>query len=345
MAIPSQMSARSTSQSRRERVLSILSDGQFHSGERLAGRLKITRSAVWKIVRTLREIGIEIEAVPKQGYRLPQAVELYDRASILDHLTADKAVQADAVASFDSLLEVDSTNRFLSDAPPSEAHTAQICVAEVQTAGRGRRGRTWLAPFGSGLCVSLAWHFDEVPPTLSALSLATGAAIIRALTGFGAHGIQLKWPNDLLWQRRKLGGVLIEMRGESGGPTRVVIGVGLNVRMPASARLSLAEQQATLISDLHEAMGAKMPGRNALVGALIRELIQMLRVFEQHGFAAFATEWQSHDALKDAAVRVLASNTIVNGVARGAAPDGALLVEIDGQLQRFVSGDVSLRLA
>jgi len=328
--------------SRRERLLAMLADGEFHSGEKLAARLRISRSAVWKIVGTLRAMGVEIESAAKQGYRLPQPVELYDIERIRESLSLP---YLDRIAALTALLQVDSTNHYLVDTAPAAPQLAQLCIAEIQSAGRGRRGRSWLAPFGSGVCLSLAWSFEESPPNLSALSLAVGVAITRALRRFGGNDVQLKWPNDLVWRARKLGGILIEMRGESSGPTRVVIGLGLNVRMPSSARLELAKQQAALITDLHEILGDRTPGRNALIGAIIEELIAALQVFERQGFEAFAEEWRSNDALKDANVRVLCANESVSGVARGSAPDGALLVEVDGKLQRFVSGDVSLRAA
>lgn len=328
--------------SRRERLLAMLSDGEFHSGEKLAARLRISRSAVWKIVGTLRAMGVEIESAAKQGYKLPQPVELYDTDRLRETLVAK---YHERIASIDAPLQVDSTNRHLIESAPALPGQAQICVAEIQSAGRGRRGRSWLAPFGSGLCLSLAWSFDEAPPTLSALSLAVGVAITRALRRFGGDSVQLKWPNDLVWNARKLGGILIELRGESSGPTRVVIGLGLNLRMPATTRLDLAKQQATLITDLHEILGDKTPGRNVLLAAIIEELLDALQIFERQGFEAFSDEWRNNDALKDANVRVLCANESINGVARGSAPDGALLVEVDGKLQRFVSGDVSLRAA
>jgi BirA family biotin operon repressor/biotin-[acetyl-CoA-carboxylase] ligase len=328
--------------SRRERLLTLLADGEFHSGEKLAARLRISRSAVWKIVGTLRQMGVDVESAAKQGYRLPQPVELYDVEQLRAALPAK---QQALIASLDAPLQVDSTNRYLTDLQPAAPGHAQVCVAEIQSAGRGRRGRSWLAPFGSGLCFSLGWSFEESPPTLSALSLAVGVAVTRALRRFGGDSVQLKWPNDLVWNARKLGGILIEMRGESSGPTRVVIGLGLNLRMPPTARLDLAKQQATLVTDLHEILGEKTPGRNALLSAVIDELLITLQIFERQGFEPFAEEWRRNDALRDASVRVLCANEIVNGIARGSAADGALLVEVDGKVQRFVSGDVSLRAA
>ena len=325
---------------RRRELLALLADGEFKSGEDLAKRLHVTRSAVWKLIGKMRALGISIEAVSRQGYRLSHAVELYDDDVIRNTLSAN--AQA-AIHRLDALLTVDSTNRFLLDAASPPVGEASVCVAEVQTAGRGRRGRQWLAPFGSGVCMSFSWQFADAPPTFSALSLAVGIAVVRALRRFGATAVQLKWPNDLVWNQRKLAGILIDMRGEAGGPARVVIGIGLNLRLPASVRLALAEQQAALVTDLHEVLKDRTPNRNVLVAGLIDELISVLRQFERDGFSAFHGEWQTHDSLRNAPVRVLAASESINGIARGVAADGSLTVEVNGQLRQFMSGDVSLR--
>ncbi len=327
---------------RRRKLLALLADGNFYSGEALASELRVTRSAVWKLIGKLRAAGIDIQALPRQGYRLPHAVELYDAKSMQAALSPSAQ---QAIHRIDALLTVDSTNRFLIDAPSPPLGQAAICVAELQTAGRGRRGRSWLAPFGSGVCLSLSWQFAESPPTFSALSLAVGVAVVRALQGFGGTAAQLKWPNDVVWAQRKLAGILIEMRGESSGPARVVIGIGMNLQLPSATRLALAEQQAALVTDLREMLRERTPGRNALVAAIVDQLIVALRQFERDGFSAFESEWRASDSLLNAPVRVLSANETINGIARGVAPDGALVVEVNGQLQRYMSGDVSLRAA
>jgi len=320
--------------------LALLADGEFKSGEYLAAKLKVTRSAVWKLIGKMRALGIAIEAISRQGYRLPHAVELYDRGSIEQALSATGRSNVHRI---DTLLTVDSTNRHLLDAPDAPVGTADACLAELQTAGRGRRGRSWLAPFGSGICLSLSWQFAEAPPTFSALSLAVGVAVLRALRRFGGEPVQLKWPNDLTWNQRKLGGILIDMRGEAGGPARVVIGIGLNLRLPPSVRLELAEQQAALVTDVHEILKARTPNRNVLVASLIDELLTAIKQFEREGFAAFKSEWQAHDSLFNAPVKILTATQTINGIARGVANDGSLAVEIEGKLRQFMSGDVSLR--
>lgn len=339
MSVTTSQSA-SSSLARRRKLLALLADGAFHSGERLAKRLRISRSGVWKLIGALRELGIEIESVPRQGYRLPRAVDLLDKNALLGSLTP---VARERLQRVDILLSVDSTNRYVYDNGDATPGQAQLCMAELQNAGRGRRGRSWVAPFGSGICMSVGWAFREAPPTFSALSLAVGVAVVNALQRFGAADVGLKWPNDLLWRKRKLGGILIEMRGESAGPSQVVIGLGLNMRMPAEVRIALAEQQAALIADVHEILQDRTPTRSALAGAVLEEMLDMLPVFATEGFAPWLERWRQLDALAHAPVKVINGATTTFGTARGVDADGTLLVEVDGELRRFVSGEVSLR--
>jgi BirA family biotin operon repressor/biotin-[acetyl-CoA-carboxylase] ligase len=327
-------------QTRRMRLLSLLASGQFYSGEQLARRLRISRGGVWKLIRSLQAMGIDIASVPRQGYRLPRAVDLLARNAILAEMSPAMRELLDPL---DVLLTVDSTNRHVAEHAANAPGATHVCVAEVQNAGRGRRGRSWVAPFGCGVCMSMAWQFAEAPPTFSALGLGVGVAAVRALRRLGLEGVGLKWPNDLVWQNRKLGGILIEMRGESAGPTQVVIGIGLNVRMPSAVRLMLAEQQATLVSDIHEIMRERTPTRNALVAMLIEEIVTMLQTFGERGFEPFLEEWQRLDSLVDAPVRVIAGAETTIGRARGVDTNGTLLVDVDGELRRFASGEVSLR--
>jgi BirA family transcriptional regulator, biotin operon repressor / biotin---[acetyl-CoA-carboxylase] ligase len=329
-------------QARRARLLAMLATGEFYSGEKLAKRLRISRGGVWKLIRTLQAMGINVESVPRQGYRLPRAVDLLDRNAILAEISPE---MRERVTPLEVLLTVDSTNRHVAEQAANLPGTTHVCVAEVQNAGRGRRGRSWVAPFGTGVCMSMSWQFVEAPPTFSALSLAVGVAAVRAFRRFGVQGVGLKWPNDLIWGQRKLGGILIEMRGESAGPAQVVIGLGINMRMPAPVRLMLAEQQAALIADVHEIMRERTPTRNALIAMLAEEITKMLQTFGQRGFEPFLDEWRRLDTLADAPVRVMSGTETTLGRARGVELDGTLLVDVDGVLRRFASGEVSLRAA
>ncbi|MFL6619025.1 MAG: biotin--[acetyl-CoA-carboxylase] ligase [Povalibacter sp.] len=333
---------RSQAQARRERLLSLLADGESHSGEQLARRLRISRGGVWKLIHTLIDVGIEIESVPRQGYKLPRAVDLLDKNEVVKALTTRAR---DRIGLLEVLLSVDSTNRYVYESETITPERAQVCIAEIQSAGRGRRGRSWIAPFGSGICMSLGWQFEDSPPTFSALGLAVGIATVRALQRFGAADVGLKWPNDLLWKNRKLGGILIEMRGESGGPATVVIGIGLNMHMPAAARLALAEQQSALIADVHEILRDRTPTRNALIAALTEELVSMLPAFASEGFEPFLGDWQKLDVLVHAPVRVMQGTQTISGTGAGVDREGALLVDVEGERRRFMSGEVSVRVA
>jgi BirA family biotin operon repressor/biotin-[acetyl-CoA-carboxylase] ligase len=238
--------------------------------------------------------------------------------------------------------ELDSTsNRLLAvtDLPPGRF---DACLAEFQTAGRGRRGRRWLAPRASGLCLSVNWTFDEPPSALGALSLAAGVAVLRALGRLGARGLALKWPNDVVHEGRKLGGVLVDLRGEAAGPAYVVVGVGVNVKLPSAAMAEIAALGPGA-TDL-AALGVQA-SRNGLAAALIAELALMLEEFGARGIAAFADEWRAADSLANRRVRVLQGGEVLEGLARGVDADGALLVEAPGGERRVLSGEVSVRSA
>ncbi len=317
----------------------LLADGRLRSGEGIAAELGVTRAAVWKAVERLRAQGIDIDAQARRGYRLRESVELFDVEKIRAELTANAAA---ALRSLELLFEVDSTNSRLlaSQAPPHGL--ADACLCELQHAGRGRRGRPWIAPFGSGLAVSLAWTFRETVRDLPALSLCVGVALVRALSRLGARGLRLKWPNDLWFEDRKIGGVLAELRAEAGGPAHVVIGVGINVSLPPEARRTIAAAAARYeVGALADACG-EPPSRNRVAGAVLGELITMLKEFERGGFAAFRAAWLALDALQDRNVEVLLGERRIAGRAHGVDADGALRVSVDGRTQTFVSGDVSL---
>jgi BirA family biotin operon repressor/biotin-[acetyl-CoA-carboxylase] ligase len=320
-------------------LLVLLADGEVHSGEWLAAELKQTRAAVWKGVERLRAIGIEVQALARRGYRLAKPIELLDAQRICAELAAQRKPHLHRL---ELLFEVESTNtRLLSSSPPP-ASTADVCIAELQHAGRGRLGRPWIAPFGSGIAMSLGWTCSDVVRTLPALSLGVGVAVARALARAGATGISLKWPNDIWFKDRKLGGVLIELRAEAGGPAHVVIGVGVNVSLPEEARRQIQASGAAVAAVTDACK--QPPSRNLAAGAILDELLSMLLQYERFGFAAFRDAWTALDGLSGRAVKLLVGETAVHGIARGVDSDGALLLETGDRMQRFVSGEASLRL-
>ena len=244
--------------------------------------------------------------------------------------------------SFDVPLEIDSTNlRLLSGSPPPYGQ-ADVCIAEAQRAGRGRLGRTWISPVGASIAMSVGWAFRETRRELAALGLAAGVAVARALARVGARGVMLKWPNDIWFLDRKIGGILLESRAEAHGPAFLVIGVGVNLTLGAKARAEM-EAAGVRAAALAEACTVP-PSRNQVAGAILDELLGMLVQFEQEGLAPFLAPWACLDALKGRASRVWQGESSIAGYARGVDAEGALLLEVDGQVRRFNSGEVSLRL-
>jgi BirA family biotin operon repressor/biotin-[acetyl-CoA-carboxylase] ligase len=324
------------------RVFAELSDGKFHSGEDLAQALGVSRSAVWKAVKALRDLGATLHAVRNRGYRLAKSSEPLAAERILESLSS--AVRTH-VRRLEVVWTVGSTNTELLARPNPPNGWSEVLLAEYQTAGRGRRGRAWLAPPGGAICLSLSWTFRDVPADLGALGLVIGVCELRALRKLGVSDAKLKWPNDVLVDERKLGGILIELRAESGGPACVVIGIGLNVALGAPLLAKIAET-GIAATDLVTA-GLVEPWRNAVAGALVDSCIDGLLEFEREGLRPFIENWRDADALQGKMVDVRgAVGEITRGLARGVDLHGALLVETAEEgLKKFVSGDVSVRVS
>jgi BirA family transcriptional regulator, biotin operon repressor / biotin---[acetyl-CoA-carboxylase] ligase len=316
-------------------LLRRLADGQLHSGEQLAVDIGLTRSRVSQLLKQAQHAGFALERVRGRGYRLIDAVPFLDRSAILGALGA--RAPGLIVEVVDS---IDSTNSELLRRTPARDVHRHLLAAEWQSAGRGRRGRQWTAVAGGSLTFSLGWRFEQGVGYLSALPLAVGVAIARALEAAGMHGVGLKWPNDLVHGGRKLGGILVELAGDALGPSVVAIGVGINVRMPQAARSGIAQPVADLASI------APVPDRNRLLADIAAEMTEVLNRYAIEGFHSFRAEWLRRHALRNQTVDVmLPSGDMVHGIAAGVDPRGALLVECKGGRRRFVSAEVSLRRA
>jgi len=329
------------------RLLGLLCDGSLHSGAQLAAALGVSRAAVWKLVGELRAAGVAIDSLSRRGYRLSAPVELLDAARMRAHACEQGRRLPDEL---EVHFLIDSTNDHLYAAPPPTPGAARVAFAELQSAGRGRRGRRWIAPFGSGLTFSISWTFAETPADLPALGLALGVAIAKVLSGLGAQRLSLKWPNDLLHDGRKLGGLLTQLRQESGGAATVVAGLGLNLALPDAARNAIeavnsSDHPALAVADLAGATPQGVPSRNLIASRLVLGFEDALREFATVGFTGFAQEWAALDALRGAPVRVHQGSERFEGTARGTDRDGALLVESAGRVLRVFSGDVSVRSA
>lgn len=316
-------------------LLTILADGRFHSGTELGKETARTRAAVWKAIQTLRQSGLEIFCVRGKGYRLAQPIELLDRELILQGMETDARQHLKALEVFS---EIDSTNAYLLEIARQGDATAYACLAEQQHAGRGRRGRSWVSPYGGNIYLSLLWRFNCGAAQLGGLSLAVGVAVKRALRDIGLEHVRLKWPNDILLDGRKLAGILLEMAGEASGPCVVVIGLGLNVSTPAAA-MSEVEQAWV---DLESGFKHKV-GRNQLVSHLLRHLIDIVLQFEEHGFQVFQDEWNDSHAYDGQEVDLQLFDRQLSGVALGVDRSGALLLSHEGRTTPIHGGEVSLR--
>jgi BirA family biotin operon repressor/biotin-[acetyl-CoA-carboxylase] ligase len=323
-----------------QRLFATLGDGELHSGEQLAAKLSVTRSAIWKGIENLRRLGLVVSATRNKGYRLDAPLTPLDAKRIGAQLPAPIRSVLRSVEVGWSLTSTNAELLSRVDLPPGKC---AVLLAEHQSAGRGRRARQWYAAPGRSLCLSASWLFPVLPADSGALSLAVGVAVLRSLRQLQVSPVQLKWPNDLVVGGRKLGGILIELRAEAGGPAYVVIGIGLNVALPGSMRSEILASGTAPI-DL-AALGATAIDRNRLAALVIGELVKCLQRFERDGFAPFIAEWQAADALAGQQVLLSGPGLAQSGRAAGIEPDGALRLQTTGGMVRVVSGEVSLRSA
>lgn len=323
----------------RMRIVRLLSDGRFHSGQEIAAWLSVSRAAVWKQLQTVRtRYGLKIHAVRGRGYRIADPVQLFEKEAILAGIPDSPALSPVQLEILDS---VDSTNRYLMQKQHDDLCSGHVCLAEQQTSGRGRRGRSWISPFGRNIYLSIYWRYEMEMAGLSGLSLAAGVAVAECLGKLGIGGVGLKWPNDLHWQERKLGGLLLEVSGEQGGPNRVVLGLGLN--------LSMQEEQAADIDQPWAALshipGAERLDRNRLTGEVISALLGALVQYGDEGLEPFVQRWEAWDQYLGQPVTLTAGKTRLTGIHRGIDASGALLLESNGTVTAHYGGEVSLRKA
>jgi BirA family biotin operon repressor/biotin-[acetyl-CoA-carboxylase] ligase len=234
-----------------------------------------------------------------------------------------------------------STNTFLmQQARRNNLLSGSVCLAETQTAGRGRHGRHWVSPPGANLYLSLLWHFRLPLSRTGVLSLAAGVAVSRALQLTGAENTGVKWPNDIIWQDRKLAGILIELSKIDDASCFAVIGVGINVHMPADIMIDQPWiDLGSILEDNHQI------SRNRLTARVLNQLLPTLAVFHQTPAASIIRDWHEFDLFKDRNVVVRLADKNFYGVARGVAEDGSLLLETQSGINRYAAGEISLRPA
>jgi BirA family biotin operon repressor/biotin-[acetyl-CoA-carboxylase] ligase len=310
-----------------------LADGRFHSGEDVARDLGRSRASLSEALKRAPGLGVEIFSVRGKGYRLAGPIEFLDAAAIARQL-AGSGIRLEVVD------EVDSTSTRLLELAAAGAPSGTCLAAEWQSAGRGRRGRSWVSALGGSLTFSLLWRFERGAGHLAGLSLVVGVAVARALHANGLERVQVKWPNDVVADFRKLAGILVETSGEMQGPSAAVIGVGVNYRLDERA-MDLIDQPVTDVAG----QGSPVPSRSALLGSMLVELSAVLTQFEARGFAATRAAWRALHAYQGRKVRVQpAREAPFEAEVTDVAPDGALVVALpDGRSLALSSAEISLR--
>lgn len=320
-------------------LIKILSDGGFHSGELIGKSLGVSRTAVWKKISGLERYGLEVESVKGKGYRLLDGNPL----SLLDRAAIEASVNGSARARLTNLeihQIIGSTNTHLMQKMAGGLLSGEVCLAEKQTGGRGRRGRAWVSPYAGSVYMSVTQVFQRGAVSTEGLSLAVGVLVADALAKLGVADIQLKWPNDIYWQGRKLAGILLELVGDAAGECVVVVGLGLNVSLPRSASDEI--DQAWI--DLKSIVGTDV-SRSVLVAHLLNGLLPALSSYEIDGFHCYSQRWAALDFLKDAQVTASTGDSAVVGIAKGVNERGALVIETPLGTQIINGGEVSVRKA
>ncbi|WP_429179652.1 bifunctional biotin--[acetyl-CoA-carboxylase] ligase/biotin operon repressor BirA [Aeromonas salmonicida] len=312
----------------RQTLITLLSDGQFHSGEQLGEQLGISRAAVGKHMAALKELGLDLFSLTGKGYRLAVPMALYDQAQ-LQALAPMAPVHCFPV--------IDSTNQYLLERV-NQLQSGESCLAECQTAGRGRRGKPWVSPFGCQLILSMYWRLEQGMAAAMGLSLAVGVAVVQALESLGYPGVELKWPNDLYYQGRKLAGILVEMSGSAGASCNLVIGVGLNLAMPAREGKRIDQAWSEL-----RHIQPELVDRNLLAARMLGHLQQAMLTFEQQGLSHFVDDWNRLDHFAGRPVRLLMGEQEIRGIARGIDDRGALRLETSEGIKFYLGGEISLR--
>ena len=317
---------------RKRQILTLLTaargNGGFVSGESMAESLGISRSAVSKHVDALETYGVGVYSVKGKGYKLETPITLINEAKLIEAID-------NRCFYFDETL---STNGFmLSHA--NELERGDICVAEYQSAGRGRRGRTWVSPYGNHLYCSLFWRLNQGMAQAMGLSLVVACSLVEVLKRFDVPDVGVKWPNDIYLNHKKLAGILVEMTGQADSECNLVIGIGINMSM-SSSQADLIDQPWSDLTHLET-----MPDKTELLIALQQQLKSDLSLFEKQGLTAFLVRWQAVDLFNNQTVKLLIADKVIEGICRGIDEQGALLLDDNGVVTAYVGGEISLRMS
>ena len=318
-------------------LLRAISDGASHSAEELTATLAIPIADINLQIETLHGLGLSVLGNPSKGFRLPYPIDLLDAAELIVSLPE---WCHERIVSYEVAGQVDSSNTRLLAQPRPEDGQIRVFLAEYQTAGRGRRDRTWVSPPASGICLSLAVGIGGTPSDLAALPLALGVATRRALTKLRIEPVGLKWPNDLMGEG-KLAGILVELRHDADNRLHLVAGLGLNYRLPDSQSAAMTDKW----SDIFSMCDGAPPSRKELVQQILPEWVSALDIFVLQGLAPFLMEFRLADVCMNQQVDLVSETSTTHGVCRGIADDGCLFLQSGEETHRIIAGDISLRPA
>jgi len=317
----------------REHLIKALATGEFISGQNLGEQLDISRTAISKHIKALTEMGLDIYSVTGKGYKLAHSLSLLNQSKIISGLQKEVLLPEVEVHSL-----IDSTNSYLLRRLPNQLSQGQVCLAEFQSAGRGRRGRQWISPFGSQIYLSMYWYLEQGLSAAMGLSLVTALAVSDAIYDLTDIQVQLKWPNDVYLEGVKLAGILIDLEGQALEPSHSVIGIGLNLDMPEEAAAKIDQKWTDLQSHSERKID-----RNVLCSKLIHHLLKRLHQHQNEGLVSMLEEWNLQDYYLNKRVKLLTGERVTKGICRGVNSQGALLLEIDGHAKPIYGGEVSLR--
>ncbi len=318
----------------KHKIVQVLSDGEFHSGEVIGQQLGISRAAVSEHIKSLSKIGLDIFSITGKGYQLAGGLSLLDLKQIKHNCSVSNELELFPV--------IPSTNEYLMGLIKSEntlvdGHTV---LAECQTKGKGRRGRTWQSPFGTHVYLSQYRTMDNGLSAASGLSLAIGIAVLNTINLFSNKKCQLKWPNDLLVDGKKIAGILVEAEGQADGICHLVIGVGINVDMPAAVASDI-DQPWTDLNTITDSL----VDRNEFIAKLLEQLEDTYQEYKLNRLNNLFKLWNKNNAFLNQIVELTSTSKVQVGKCLGIDTSGALLLEdlTSKVTSKIFGGEVSLR--
>jgi len=319
------------------KIIDVLADGKFHSGEILANQFKVSRVSIWNAISEAEQFGVEIHSVRGKGYKLTHAVELLNESSI------KRAIGEQANFFNIEVMDITTSTNSVMMQKASEGLPHASCIAtNIQTAGKGRRGRKWISELGENLTFSFLWRFNQGAAMLSGLSLVVGIALIRTFKQLGINQALLKWPNDVLIFHekvyKKLAGILIELQGDLDGQSLAVIGIGINLNISKKQIKKIDQPAIDLQTITEESMNP-----NNLIALIIKELARVLSEFELNGFSSLKEEWAMSHAFHEKVISLTKGDgQNVIGRVIDISDEGSLILQTNQGQQNFSSGEVVL---